>query len=216
MAEDGKTHWRGIDELIDPGRRNAGRLWRRCLRGAMGLTFFLFLQAAAGGQEPQPPPTPAGPAVVAEPEYEAVFFVLDPETGALSELERVEGMVKERAGGGLAMERYVELPGSRSQVRIPSGHRPEIVVRVPSQGKDPQSLISLFAVQPLGLTRALPLAKVKLSRRVERLPLARVPIEAEKYGTSSFKLRPASLSRPGEYCFTAAELTRFFFCFGAD
>ena len=114
------------------------------------------------------------------------------------------------------MERYIELPGSRSPVRIPSGRKPEIVVRVPSQSKDPQALISLVAVQPQGRMRALPLSKVKLSGRVERLPLSRVPIEAVKYGTSSFKCWPASLAGPGEYCVTSAELTRFFFCFGTD
>lgn len=190
---------------------------------ALGLLAGALLGAAlVSAQEPAPPPEPTSappmPSATPEPEYEGVVFYRAPETGALVELERVQALRQERAvsGGYQMVERYLELPGAKSAVRFARKERPVLVVRVPSRTKDPYTLFSLVAFQTRGGKRVLILENVQLLLgKADRVPLPKFPLKIEKYGDSSFELRPVQLRRPGEYC-VLSELTPFLFCFGAD
>jgi len=181
------------------------------------LVLVVSFPVLALGQEPASAPPASAPAAPPEPDYEGVYALLDPATGKLSDLERAEAVTRERRGSGLVTKvRIFEFPAGRSPVRIPPGVQPEIVVRVPSQSKDPMSIVYFYSVEMRGNQRALPYAKVdSLSGRIEKLPLVRVPIQVSKYGSASFRFTPTELKRPGEYCLSSS-LNPFFFCFGAD
>lgn len=187
---------------------------------ALGLLAGALLGATlVAAQEPAPAPetatAPPAPSALPEPEYEGVVFYREPETGALVELERVEALPRERSVSG-GIERFLEVPGAKSAVRFARKERPVLVVRAPSRSKDPHAIFSLVAFQTRRDKRVLILQKIELpARQVVPVPLPKVALQIEKYGASSFELRPVQLWRPGEYC-VSSDLTRFLFCFGAD
>jgi len=186
---------------------------------AMLLTGALLVSARApGGQEPAAPqpstPLNEGAPPVVEPEFEGIFYTLDPETGKLTELERAQGVLKQRQLAS-HIEKYIEIPGAKSPIRFARGHRPVLVVRVASRTQDPLGLFSIVAFESRGKTRALVVARSQIpSYKLEEVTPVKLAYEAEKYGSSSFKLWPTKVRRPAEYCVLMKETDLF--CLGAD
>ncbi|MBK9529227.1 MAG: hypothetical protein IPO41_13150 [Acidobacteria bacterium] len=151
-----------------------------------------------------------------EPEYLSVFFFLE-DSGILKPLERQtpESKIKVKGLGFGGGEGYLQIVGEQSPVRFKSNTKFEFVVLVASQQTDPMSFIQLFSFEKTKGIRRLMMAKVgsmgMSSKNVTNQNA--VSFNAAKYGTSSFKISPASELKPGEYCLiTANSMTAF--CFG--
>jgi len=155
---------------------------------------------------------------VEEPEFIGVFFGLG-EGGTLRQLERQtpEQKIKVKALGFGGGEGFLQIKGEQSSIRYRANEKIAFVVRVASQQTDPVSIIQFFRFEPFKGVRRLMLAKVGsigISSKTTAGQSA-ISFDAAKYGESSFKVVPAYLLTPGEYCLSGPG-TADGFCFGID
>jgi hypothetical protein len=156
---------------------------------------------------------------VREPEYLGNFFWLDSASGNLNPLERQTPMhkIKVKAMGYGGGEGYFEVPGETSPVRFKEGQNLEFVVLVATQQSDPQEIIRLFSWRGERGVRRLTIDKagsMGLSSKY-LMNQSQVPLNATKYGKSSFKVASTEVLPPGEYTLSAPG-TEDRFCFGVD
>jgi len=152
-----------------------------------------------------------------EPDFEAVFMLLDSTAQRLSGLERQtprRRTSKPLVGGAKSV---LEISGDRSPVRLPATGLPQFVVRVPNRAGDPYGLLQFFAVKVDGNKRSLTVAEqtafhgVVSGFKKEQL----VSFDVALYGAASYKVVPTSPLPPGEYCLSLATSDQAF-CFGVD
>jgi len=152
-----------------------------------------------------------------EPEYLNTFFLLDRTTGSLKPLERepLEVATKIRALGFGGARTSMSVHGEQSTVRYREGQPLEFVVLAASQQIDPQGLVTLYLMESDDGRRKLVTATANLGGASSVGSQGAIPINAAKYGKSSFTITPAQPLPPGEYLLTASG-AKDAFCFGVD
>lgn len=154
---------------------------------------------------------------VAEPEFSGEFRYLDPQTHALTTLERHDLAL---AGHGTIISHQVtyEVPGAYSPVRFGTAQSQEFVVRfsIPD-GVDPSDFIKLYALKSTRKARQLVIGKGGAFRgpKSDRGEGSTVSITMARYGAVSFKVVPTARLTPGEYMLSAQGGHRGFL-FGVD
>jgi hypothetical protein len=169
---------------------------RLCCTTVYLVTPFVFLSRA-----------PAQEKKLVEPEIIGLVHVLDSETSSIVPLERQTG--KGRVGLRRAA---AEITGQSSPVRIRALAKQEFVVNVPA-GTDP-SRFSIYVMDGKKGKRQTTTAKVGLFSDV--VGGGTLQVNASKYGQSSYKLTPAQVLPPGEYCFSPPGESYDLFCFGIN
>jgi hypothetical protein len=125
--------------------------------------------------------------------------------------------LKSKALGLGGVKSVLEIKGDKSPIRFKEGQQLEFVVLVSSQQTDPQGILQLFSLDSLNGKRQLILGKEGLTSAGPKSVVndKAVPFNATKYGTSSFKMRPAQNLPPGEYVLGTKDTTDGF-CFAVD
>jgi hypothetical protein len=153
-----------------------------------------------------------------ETEYIGLFAALD-SSGKLIDLERQtpEDKIKVKAMGFGGGEGFIQMKGETSPVRFKALQKIEFVVRVSSQQIDPVSIIQFFRMESKKGVRRLSISKVGIMAVGSKSTVNQnaISFNAAKYGESSFRIVPASLLLPGEYCLSGPG-NKDGFCFGID
>jgi hypothetical protein len=156
---------------------------------------------------------------VPETEYIGLFAALDSSSGKLIDLERQtpEDKIKIKAMGFGGGEGFIQMKGETSPIRFKALQKIEFVVRVSSQQIDPISIIQFFRMESKKGVRRLSISKVGVMAVGSKSTANQnaISFNAAKYGESSFRIVPASLLLPGEYCLSGPG-NKDGFCFGID
>jgi hypothetical protein len=157
---------------------------------------------------------------VIEPEYADVFFRLD--AGKLIPLERQATNNTSVKGSGFMVahaKSVWEFAGAKSPVRF-GGGKLEFIVRTSAATPiDPQGQYSLqfLAVKKKVRQMIGPSARASAfgGMSIDRNGQGIIPVNFERYGSSSVKMTVGSLP-PGEYALSSVQNPLSAFCFGVD
>ena len=178
------------------------------------VALILFLVAGARGQDMKK---------LTEPESPSVLYKLD-SSGQLVPLESEVVRIKRKfhAWGFSGVTAVYQVQGEKSGVRLKAEGKPEFVVRL--EGKvDPLEAVQFYHFDELDGSRVVPIVDFDILNRMSNFQVvhATVDFNAEKYGSSSFKLISVQVLVPGEYCLlikptNKSESKSPGFCFGID
>ena len=141
--------------------------------------------------------------VLAEPDFEGVYFELQPKSGVLSSLPRETSRQEMRLkalgfGGGKLV---VVIPGESCAYQILDKRQPQFIVRVPSQKVDPREYIGFFRVNVSKGNRTIDIVRGGALGSSSRSALesSAIAFDYKLYGQSSVLISPQGQMPPGEY-----------------
>lgn len=154
----------------------------------------------------------------AEPKYAGIPYAVS-EKGDLIELERRSGIIKAKSNIFTSSAKgYYQIEGGKSPVRFKAGETAVFIIRVSNPEQDPESQIRLIRLDSNKKHRKILLSEVSAGvfrSDASVRPLRNLGFDAEKYGSSSFKITLNRGLPPGEYAFDSTE-SQGLFCFGFD
>jgi hypothetical protein len=197
-----------ITFMLPTGRGDKAAITGNTIRFGQGTVWVRRTE----NEKPQPEA-----AAVAEPEFNGEFRYFDPQTHALTTLERHDLAL---GGHGTIISHQVtyEVAGSPSPVRIGTAQPQEFIVRLAiPDGVDPSDFIKLYALKSTRKGRQLVVGKFGAYRgsKIDRGEGSTVSITMARYGAGSFKIAPVAPLTPGEYMLSAQSPHRGFL-FGVD